>query len=299
MRLKPVETLLFASDVVAVGKFRCPVSHPLYEDSGPCSHHTFVFPRTQTRIRHDGGAAFVGNPNVVALYNEGQRYTRTPISDVDASDWYTVADDVLLDLAGRDDPARPFAVTHVPVDARTYVEQRMLFDSLDSSGAARAPGTGGSRRPEAAAAPRDPLEVEESVLRFLARVVATPRRPRRGDAGSVEAARELIARDPSARLPLRAIAGASGLSPFQLCRAFRAHTGTTLTFYRHSLRLRLALDAVRDRSVSLTDLALDLGFSSHSHFTAIFRRHFGITPSQFRATFVAVRAASFAARAIA
>jgi len=32
----------------------------------------------------------------------------------------------------------------------------------------------------------------------------------------------------------------------------------------------------------LTMLALDTGFSSHSHFTAAFRRAFGCTPSQFR-----------------
>jgi AraC-like DNA-binding protein len=56
-----------------------------------------------------------------------------------------------------------------------------------------------------------------------------------------------------------------------------------LTCYRHELRLRLALDRLRDPNVDLTDLSLDLGYSSHSHFTARFRRHFGIVPSQVRA----------------
>jgi AraC-like DNA-binding protein len=32
----------------------------------------------------------------------------------------------------------------------------------------------------------------------------------------------------------------------------------------------------------LTRLALDLGYSSHSHFTASFRRAFGLTPSAAR-----------------
>jgi AraC-like DNA-binding protein len=32
----------------------------------------------------------------------------------------------------------------------------------------------------------------------------------------------------------------------------------------------------------LTALAFDLGFSSHSHFSAAFRRAFGCTPSAFR-----------------
>jgi AraC-like DNA-binding protein len=36
------------------------------------------------------------------------------------------------------------------------------------------------------------------------------------------------------------------------------------------------------RQLDLTTLALNLGFSSHSHFSAVFRRAFGLTPSQFR-----------------
>jgi AraC-like DNA-binding protein len=32
----------------------------------------------------------------------------------------------------------------------------------------------------------------------------------------------------------------------------------------------------------ITGLALDLGFSSHSHFTDVFRREFGSTPSEIR-----------------
>jgi AraC-like DNA-binding protein len=33
----------------------------------------------------------------------------------------------------------------------------------------------------------------------------------------------------------------------------------------------------------LTELALDLGYSSHSHFTDAFRREFGVSPAAFRA----------------
>jgi AraC-like DNA-binding protein len=79
-------------------------------------------------------------------------------------------------------------------------------------------------------------------------------------------------------------ADGSGLPPFRLCRLFRLRAGMTITRYRHSLRLHLALDRLRHRRLDLTALALDLGFSSHSHFTFVFRRHFGITPSQFRAS---------------
>jgi AraC family transcriptional regulator len=35
--------------------------------------------------------------------------------------------------------------------------------------------------------------------------------------------------------------------------------------------------------MDLTELSVTLGYSSHSHFTAAFRRHYGIPPSLLRA----------------
>jgi AraC-like DNA-binding protein len=47
------------------------------------------------------------------------------------------------------------------------------------------------------------------------------------------------------------------------------------------LRLTRALDLLA-RCDDLTRLSLDLGFSSHSHFTSAFRRAYGCTPAYFR-----------------
>ena len=276
IHIKPVEMLLFRSDLIAVGKFRCQAAHPLFRDSGPCSHHTFVFPRTVTRIEYDGGPAFVGTPSSVVFYNQYQLYTRSRVSDVDASDWYTIADDVLLEMVREHDrtatPERPFRLAEAFCDPRSFLEQRTIFDALDRG------------------ADVDPMHVEETMLRVLQRVVrrafgtkSDAARLSNGDVDAVEHARQLIAREPERNLALRDLARECELSPFRLCRLFRAHTGQTMTSYRHSLRLRLALERLRDRTLDLTDLALTLGYSSHSHFTFVFRRHFGVTPSAFRA----------------
>ncbi len=262
IRLKPVETLRFRSDVVAIGTFRCGADDPLFRDSGPCTHHTFVFPRTSTRIKHDGGRPFVGGPNAVSLYNESQRYTREAIDAADASDWYVVADDVLLAAAAEVDPRaderRPFTSAQVPIDSALYFEQRRLFESLDVL---------------------EPAFVEETVLHLLGRILrARPVTAR----DAVEEVRARIAFDPSANIPLRALASSAGVSAFRLCREFRASTGMTITEFKHALRLRTALARLRDGGEDLTTLALDLGYSSHSHFTAAFRRHFGVSPSAVR-----------------
>ena len=76
-------------------------------------------------------------------------------------------------------------------------------------------------------------------------------------------------------LGLADIAQTVGASMFHLCRCFRAGTGLTLHEYRTQLRLRGALEALESGDCDLPHLALDSGFSSHSHFTAAFRRVFG------------------------
>jgi AraC-like DNA-binding protein len=72
------------------------------------------------------------------------------------------------------------------------------------------------------------------------------------------------------------------VSPYHLSRIFRRSTGSSLHAYQTSLRLREGLRRLSDGEQDLTALALDLGFSDHSHFTNSFRRHFGSAPSKFR-----------------
>jgi AraC-like DNA-binding protein len=54
-----------------------------------------------------------------------------------------------------------------------------------------------------------------------------------------------------------------------------------LSRYQRTLRLARALDLLGEYE-DLTALGLDLGFSSHSHFTAAFRQLYGRTPSAFK-----------------
>jgi AraC family transcriptional regulator len=271
IELKPYESLLFRGDVVAGGTFRCPSTYPLFRNTGPCSYHTFVFPRTTTHIDFEDGRSFTGSPRGVAFYNQHQLYRRTKISEMDSCDWMTVADDVLLELMLEHDPRatpeRPFNLVETVCDADVFLAQRQMFDAL---------------------AARCLDDVEEAALLILRRVVArafgAPRRKPPRDRDAVEHVRALIAADPSRSLSLRTLAAQANVSPFRLCRSFREQTGETMTEYRHSVRLRLALDRLKDRRVDLTALALDLGYSSHSHFTYAFRTRFGMTPSAYRAT---------------
>lgn len=107
---------------------------------------------------------------------------------------------------------------------------------------------------------------------------------------AVERVKEVVAQAPADAWDVAQLAAIAHMSPFHLARAFRQITGTSLHDYVLRERLAHALDAVLERSVDLTTIALDAGFASHSHFTARFRRFFGATPDQVRRALTTGRA---------
>ena len=98
----------------------------------------------------------------------------------------------------------------------------------------------------------------------------------------VDATRVVLARRFRDKLSLAELARAVFSSPFHLARIFRRETSASLHQYQNRLRLRSALEHLADGERDLTMLALDLGFSSHAHFTQAFRSEFGFAPSDFR-----------------
>jgi AraC-like DNA-binding protein len=91
-----------------------------------------------------------------------------------------------------------------------------------------------------------------------------------------------IAASPADNRSLLDLARAVNSSPFHLSRVFRQRVSMSIHQYRLRLRLALALDRLLESSESLSGMAHALGFSSHSHFTTVFRRTFGVSPSAFR-----------------
>lgn len=73
-----------------------------------------------------------------------------------------------------------------------------------------------------------------------------------------------------------------GLSPSHFARKFRQSTGLSLERFVNRRRLRMALGQLRDADLPLAQVALDLGFSSHSHFSRLFSGLTGMTPAKYR-----------------
>ena len=99
---------------------------------------------------------------------------------------------------------------------------------------------------------------------------------------ALERVKEAVASAPSDKWSVAKLAGIANLSPFHLCHVFRETVGTSIYDYVLHERLARTLDAVLDGGDDLTAIALDAGFSSHSHFTARFKDFFGCTPTVLR-----------------
>jgi AraC family transcriptional regulator len=100
----------------------------------------------------------------------------------------------------------------------------------------------------------------------------------------VEVMREILGRRFREPLSLAELGRCSGYSVFHLSRIFRERSGLTLHAWQCRLRLLTALERVAEPGTDLGEVAVELGYSSHSHLTAAFRDAFGVTPSAFRAT---------------
>jgi AraC family transcriptional regulator len=98
---------------------------------------------------------------------------------------------------------------------------------------------------------------------------------------AVERVKEAVAVAPARDWSVASLAKVANLSPFHLCHVFRERTGSSIYDYVLRERLAQSLEAVLDGG-DITAIALDAGFASHSHFTARFKRFFGVTPSVLR-----------------
>jgi AraC family transcriptional regulator len=274
---EPCDHIVYATRDVVAGEFRCPTSYPDFLTAGRIHYYIVAFPRTAVWIEREEEGRFVADPGSATIYNPGQPYLRYPISpEGDLSDWLGVSERLARDAVRQfniedAEHDEPFRHARAPVRNEVYIAQRTLFADF--------------ARDEI-----DEMEVEEQALEIVVATLgqgyqaaerprlALPRRdrPRRD---LVENAKAVISARLFENLSVCELAEHVGVSPFHLCRAFRAESGVTLHAYRRDIRLRAVLGLTAEYRGNLSALALRAGFYSHSHFTTAFRRAFGVSPS--------------------
>lgn len=76
-----------------------------------------------------------------------------------------------------------------------------------------------------------------------------------------------------------------GISKYYLHRLFAKLTGTTPLAYLTHIRLEKAQNQLRYSNDPIFDVAMACGFESLAYFSAVFKKHLGLSPSQYRKSF--------------
>jgi AraC-like DNA-binding protein len=134
----------------------------------------------------------------------------------------------------------------------------------------------------------DDIEIEQSSIALLTAIASSPSfaspaprgRAGWGQAHLITAVKDLIGTGRE-HWSLTGIAAQLHVSPAYLTDLFRRHEGVSIARYQRRLRLSRALVEL-PHTEDIAALALDLGFSSHAHFSTAFRATYGETPSTYR-----------------
>jgi AraC-like DNA-binding protein len=230
-----------------------------------------VFPYRGVYVRHVGYDQTVAEANQVLFFNTSESYRVShPVPGGDGSLTVVISEPQLRELAPvtflRAGAMLAFRRQRLRIDARAQVLVALLRHSLHSNIA-------------------EPLEAESLALTLVRRVLGARTTHAAGASTGrqrlVDRVKLVLASDLARRWTLAEIAAEVRGSPVYLTQVFQQVEG--LPLYRYQLRLRLAraLDLLGQYD-DLTTLSLDLGFSSHSHFSAAFRQAYGRSPTEFK-----------------
>lgn len=237
-----------------------------------CATATYlVFPYRGVYLRHLGRDDAVAEANQVLFFNNTEGYQIShPVQGGDACLSIAVREELLHELTPKehlhDGGSLMFRRQRLRIDPRAQVLVALLRHTLANKSI-------------------ETLEAETLTLTLIRRALGErtsfATRASYGRQKLVDRAKLVLSSELSRRWTLAEIASAVGVSPVYLTQAFAQVEGVPL--YRYQLRLRLAraLDLLGSYD-DLSALGMELGFSSHSHFTAAFRQAYGRTPVQFQ-----------------
>lgn len=95
-----------------------------------------------------------------------------------------------------------------------------------------------------------------------------------------------ILNEPSnLQTPICQLYSAQALSTASLIKHFKEQTGYTIVEYRNKKRMELATEMLKNTNKKIITIASELYYDSISHFLRVFKKEYGITPTEYREKF--------------
>ena len=106
--------------------------------------------------------------------------------------------------------------------------------------------------------------------------------PESGDLAAVRNMVGFIQKNYTHKISLKEIALSGAVGQSKCCRLFAKYFGQTPNTYLTQYRLNKSLELLRGDRLSITEIALSVGFNGASYFAETFRKTFGKSPTEFR-----------------
>ncbi len=90
----------------------------------------------------------------------------------------------------------------------------------------------------------------------------------------------------SQNITIKQAAELCGFSESHFMKLFKELTGMSFTAYLVNYRLEISAKQLAETKQKIIDIATNCGFNNHSYFTRAFLKKYGVTPAQYRRTFV-------------
>lgn len=175
----------------------------------------------------------------------------------------------------------------IDVDRGQFEHSASILGMLDSQLLFRRPGAGELARQTImelrAGGPTSLIAAEGLALQMIAELAREAEPTSIGVAPAwLRVADELIRESVTKAYTIAEIAAASGVSATTLARGYRRRYGCTVGERIRKLRIEAAARALLETDATLSVVALSAGFYDQSHFSNVFRKHMGLTPSDYR-----------------
>ncbi len=96
--------------------------------------------------------------------------------------------------------------------------------------------------------------------------------------------RDFVARNYSESLSLATACKMAGTSKTYFCRFFKRITGHSLRSYHHAVKIQVAERLLKDEGLSVTDVAIRVGYNDSNYFSTIYKKLTGTSPRYRRAS---------------
>ena len=98
----------------------------------------------------------------------------------------------------------------------------------------------------------------------------------------VRQAQEYIQENFNKDLSLDALSKELDISPYYFSKLFKEETGSNFVEYLTNLRMSRAKELLKDERCSMKEICLEVGYSDPNYFSRIFKKNFGVTPTEYR-----------------